>query len=133
MKEIHESARGTALVYLNSTPTAPGDARRFVVGVLDDHPAVESAKLVISELVTNAIRHGGGDAGCITVSVDQHAGPSGDHVRIEVSQPNHVGFDFEERDAGHMDPTGRGLMIVDAVAEDWGFDRSNGSVWVLLA
>jgi anti-sigma regulatory factor (Ser/Thr protein kinase) len=133
MNETHESTRRTSLVYLNPTPTAPGDARRFIEDILDLHPAVESAKLIISELVTNAVLHGGRDAGRITVTVDKIAGTSGDSIRLEVSQPHHAGFEFDDQDAGHMDSSGRGLMIVEAVAEEWGFDRANGSVWAIIA
>lgn len=121
------------MVYLSPTPTAPGDARRFIEDLLDPHPAMESAKLIISELVTNAVLHGGRDAGQITVSVDKHAGASGHSIRLEVSQPHHVGFEFEDQDPGHLDSTGRGLMIVEAVADQWGFDRDTGSVWAIIA
>lgn len=132
MNETHESTRPTSLVYLNPTPTAPADARRFIEELLEGHPALESAKLIISELVTNAVLHGGRDAGRVMVSVDTQVGPEGALLRLEVSQPHHVGFDFEDQDPGHMDSTGRGLMIVDAVADEWGFDRSSGSVWAIV-
>ncbi len=131
MHETENTTRRTVAVHLNPTPAAPGDARRFIVDVLDRHPAVESAKLIVSELVTNAVLHGGRDAGHITVSVSEDG--DGGSVRLEVSQPAHPGFDFEDNAPGHMESTGRGLMIVEAVADQWGFDRSTGSVWAVLA
>ena len=131
MNEIDESTVSMAQVHLNPAPTAPGDARRFVADVLDGHEAAEQAKLIISELVTNAVRHGGRDAGRVTVSVGCDADQ--DRVRLEVSQAKHPGFRYLEEEKGHLGPTGRGLMIVDAIAAEWGIDADTGSVWVVLA
>lgn len=131
MNETEDTTLRTVAVILNPTPTAPADARRFIVDVLDQHPAVESAKLIISELVTNAVLHGGRDAGQVTVSVSEDRNDGS--VRLDVSQPEHPGFDFEDNAPGHMESTGRGLMIVEALADDWGFDNTTGSVWVVLS
>ena len=131
MNELDDSTATKAEVHLNPTPNAPGDARRFIADVLDDHEAVEAAKLVISELVTNAVRHGGRDAGQVTVAVGRDTTQDG--IRLEVSQSMHPGFRYLDQEPGHLGPTGRGLMIVDAVATEWGIDSDTGSVWVLLA
>lgn len=130
MNDIEDSTASVSEVHLKPTQNAPGDARRFVSDVLDGHAAVESAKLIISELVTNAVLHGGHDAGRVTVVVghdEKH-----DRVRLEVSQSKHPGFQYLDQEPGHLGPTGRGLMIVDAVATEWGIDRETGSVWVVL-
>jgi anti-sigma regulatory factor (Ser/Thr protein kinase) len=129
MNEIDDSTASVTEVHLNPTQNAPGDARRFVADVLDGHPVVESAKLVISELVTNAVLHGGRDAGRVTVIVGQEH----DGVRLEVRQAKHPGFLPLDQEPGHLDPTGRGLMIVDALATEWGVDTNTGSVWVVLS
>lgn len=131
MNEIDDSTTAVSEVHLKPTPNAPSDARRFVADVLDGHAAVEPAKLIISELVTNAVLHGGRDAGRVTVTLrkdDEH-----DRVRLEVSQSKHPGFQYLDREPGHLGPTGRGLMIVDAIATEWGIDDETGSVWVVLA
>lgn len=129
MNEIDDSTASQTEVHLNPTQNAPGDARRFVADVLDGHHAVESAKLVISELVTNAVLHGGRDAGRVTVIV----GRERDRIRLQVSQAKHPGFLPLDQKPGHLDPTGRGLMIVDAIASEWGVDTDTGSVWVVLS
>lgn len=131
MNEIDDSTTSVAEVHLNPTSSAPADARRFVSDVLDGHAAVESAKLVISELVTNAVLHGGQDAGRVTVIVERD--PEDDRVKLEVSQSKHSGFLYLDQEPGHLGPTGRGLMIVDALATEWGVDGDTGSVWVVLA
>jgi anti-sigma regulatory factor (Ser/Thr protein kinase) len=129
MNEIDDSTASLSEVHLNPTPSAPGDARRFIADVLENHASVEAAKLIISELVTNAVLHGGRDAGHVTVAVGRE---HDQRVRLEVSQSDHRGFQFLDQEPGHLGPTGRGLMIVDAVASEWGVDRDTGSVWVVL-
>ena len=130
MNEIDDSTASVSEVHLNPTQSAPGDARRFVADVLDGHSTVEPAKLVISELVTNAVLHGGRDAGRVTVVVQlDHVH---DRVRLEVSQSKHHGFQYLDQEPGHLGPTGRGLMIVDAIASEWGVDDATGSVWAVL-
>ncbi len=131
MNEIDESSTSLSEVHFDPTPKAPGDARRFVAGVLAGHAAVESAKLIVSELVTNAVIHGGRNAGRVAVAVGLDA--KRDRITLEVSQPKHAGFRYSDRNPGHLEPTGRGLMIVDSIATDWGIDDTNGSVWVILA
>jgi anti-sigma regulatory factor (Ser/Thr protein kinase) len=131
MNEIDDSTTSVAEVHLNPTPTAPGDARRFVTDVLDGHASIEPAKLIVSELVTNAVLHGGRDAGRVTVVVQRDIGHG--RVRLEVSQSKHHGFLYPDQEPGHLGPTGRGLMIVDAIASDWGIDDDTGTVWVVLA
>lgn len=73
----------------------------------------EDAALVMSELLTNAILHGGGCTGV-------HVGPVADGLRIEVHDrsrvPPMLGQPFE----GSL--TGRGLRLVAAVSARWGAD-----------
>jgi anti-sigma regulatory factor (Ser/Thr protein kinase) len=108
--------------------TAPAAARAFVLAVLQSQDAVlvETAVLVVSELATNAIRHGG-TAFSVTVSSLAHG------VRIAVSDGHReppVPRTFSE-----ADPGGRGLHIVDALCRDWGTTRRYDGkvVWAELA
>ena len=110
-----------------ATESAPADARRFVDDVLSSSPHRESAKLVASELVTNAVRHGGMDAGSIDVAIVMIEG-----VRIEVSQAAHSGFVHSIRQPDLDEATGRGLMIVAAVSSEWGIEESSGKVWAVF-
>lgn len=131
MNDLDGKTSRTVVVYLTPTPKAPSEARHFVGDVLGQHPNVESAKLVASELVTNAVRHGGRDAGDIIVSIQPLSRDEASGVRLEVSQVDHPGFSYVKEASGHTSATGRGLMIVDAVATDWGV-KDDGTVWAVL-
>lgn len=94
----------------------------------------DDAELVISELVTNAFQHGTGD----TVRV--WLGRTATHVRIEVGSGGEVsmGGDGGERGPGvrqarPMDEGGRGLCLVEALADCWGVGARDGRVWCALA
>lgn len=114
---------------LPSGRTAPGEARRFAAETLDGWGLGELsdvAILLVSELVTNAVLHGGDDgelviearAGCLRCSVHDSGG----------GQPR-------RRHAGPHDLSGRGLAIVETLAPRWGVDPRPGSgkiVWFEL-
>ncbi len=130
MNDLDDETSRTVVAHINPTAMAPREARHFISDVLSRHPSVETAKLVASELVTNAVRHGGQDAGDITVSV-RPPSASNRRVKLTVSQVDHPGFSYDLQSSGHTSATGRGLMIVDAVASEWGVEE-DGSVWAVL-
>lgn len=116
---------------LPAYPASAGAARRFVGNALDsygfhDGTVTETALLLTSELVTNALLY---TAGTIGVAV----GLAGDCVRVSVGDRSPV---LPRRRAVGPDATsGRGLRLVDALAEDWGVDHVLGdgkAVWFLL-
>jgi len=85
--------------------------------------------LLVSELVTNAVRHGGTEASNeIVVRV-----ALGGCVRVEVvdSGPTFVASPRSEYDSA---PSGWGLYLLDSVAREWGIDPDvNGKkVWFEL-
>lgn len=100
--------------------TAPASARRLVrclTNTIDPEP-LESLELLVTELVTNAVRHAGlGDHGWI--SVELVAGPA--VVHVEVCDP---GRGFDERSstavAGEARGSGWGLFLVDQLSTQWG-------------
>jgi anti-sigma regulatory factor (Ser/Thr protein kinase) len=110
---------------------APAHARAWVSartpGLARD--TTEDALLIVSELVTNAVRHGDGD---IVVGLDVRA----DRVRIEVrdDSPELPVIPTEHPPTDR--PAGRGLLIVAATASDWGVERARGAqgktVWAEL-
>ncbi|GGU56030.1 hypothetical protein GCM10010211_21080 [Streptomyces albospinus] len=71
----------------------------------------EDARLVVSELVTNAIRHG---SGAVKLRVEYRCR----QVRIEVTDGSDTAP--ERRRAGADDVGGRGLSLVAALARRWG-------------
>jgi anti-sigma regulatory factor (Ser/Thr protein kinase) len=127
MKSGPEDSEDRRAFTCAATESAPADARRFVHDVLGDSPHLESAKLVASELVTNAVRHGGMDAGAIDVEIEMIDG-----VRLAVSQARHTGFVHSIRRPDLDEATGRGLMIVAAVSSEWGIEESTGKVWAVF-
>jgi anti-sigma regulatory factor (Ser/Thr protein kinase) len=119
---------GVSTVFPAVAPSASG-ARRFVAsalrraGVAPDQIAL--ATLLSSELVTNAYVHASSDTR-VTVHAD------GQVVRIEV-------FDLGAGGVELLSPSpeetfGRGLQIVDALADRWGHDSGpeGNRVWFEL-
>ena len=117
-------------VELVGRPASVREARVFTAGVLADDgveaSVIELAVLLVSELVANAVVHARGAVG-LTVHTDAH------WVRIEVE------------DSGHRRPVlrsgtpdevgGRGLVVVDKFATDWGTEQraTHKVVWFEIA
>ena len=101
-------------------------ARDWASGL--DEDAIFALELVVSELVTNAIRHG---AGPITLILS--GAPDGIRVGVDdrgAGRPT-------PRVASVRAPGGRGLRLVDRLSSDWGVDaHSEGegkTVWAVVA
>jgi GAF domain-containing protein/anti-sigma regulatory factor (Ser/Thr protein kinase) len=109
---------------LPNDATAAGVARRHLEHALVQLPpeTVETARLLTSELVTNAIAHG---SGLVSMSADY----DGQRVRVEVRDES--ARRPEARDASLLSDGGRGLHIVDALATEWGATPTGRgkSVW----
>jgi two-component sensor histidine kinase len=114
--------------YLHCDTATPSAARQFVAhrlhGELPDGAdwAIETAVLVASELVTNAVR-----AGCRRLGVRVAVNRSGVRVAIE----DDAGGVPRPRVAGVEDVRGRGLTIVDALSRGWGTEptAAGKSIW----
>jgi anti-sigma regulatory factor (Ser/Thr protein kinase) len=112
---------------------APATARdaveELMAGRGDDFARTDTA-LLVSELVTNSVRHGGaGDLDTIRLFVTLY--PS--TIRVEVSDPR-AGFDPPPASLDPDREAGRGLGIVDAVASRWGVRAAwPGRVWFEVA
>jgi anti-sigma regulatory factor (Ser/Thr protein kinase) len=112
---------------------APGAARDVVVECLERRvvaSAVESAKLLVSELVTNSLRHSAGAEDEVLVSVEL----MDDCFRVGVQDS---GSDAviapQPADLGTGD--GFGLNLVAMLSERWGVERLAGGgtqVWAQL-
>ena len=88
--------------------------------------ASETLRLLVSEVVTNAVRHGGSGT-----PVEVHASWNSE-VRIEVSDRG-GGFTPTPRIGALDEPGGFGLFLVGRLADRWGVDTDNGTtVWFVL-
>lgn len=87
------------------------------------------ALIVVSELVTNAIRHGGARVPAAEVAV--HAALRDTVLRLEVTDP---GPGFEPGGHGPRPDGGYGLHVLDRLATRWGVTGGDPvTVWVELA
>ncbi|MFI6148287.1 ATP-binding protein [Streptomyces sp. NPDC051109] len=109
-------------------PAEVGRARRWArsrlagSGIGDDEPLAETLILLISELVTNAVVH----TGCPAVLRMLLGGPG---VRVEVADASARGP--ARRQAAGDDTGGRGLELVDGLADRWGWQREGAGkrIW----
>jgi len=130
----------SALPPLAALPTAPGCARGHVRAVAHEWglpDLADTAELVASELVTNAVqaserlRHRTGPAIVPVIRVWL--------VSDQISMVIRVWDGNDEmpvrRDADPDDIGGRGLMIIDGLAKDWGaYRKADGKVvWVMVS
>ena len=111
------SATHDVVVALPAQPAAAGAARRLLVREGLDPDLDHTVTLLVSELVTNSIRHAGvEDADRIVLAARLHD----DWARVEVRDPG-PGFDPDVR---HNTP-GFGLRMLDMLAARWGVDRDD--------
>ena len=114
------SARPALELVLPAVAQSASAARSAVRDLLEPYELdTHSAELLVSELVGNAVRHAGGADVVLRGSVD------GGRVRIEVQDgsprlPGPAGAPSWEQEDG------RGLQLVEAVAERWGTEPVPG-------
>lgn len=115
-------------------------ARLFVRAFLAGHPLADDAELIVAEFAANAIRYSlagegaeiqvtvSAPPGLIRVEVTDHAPARSAPRRRRRSRVPRVGR------PGEQDETGRGLMLVDAIADRWGHDGVAGhrTAWAEL-
>ena len=131
---MHEEVRTSAVVLLPYTPASVAVARRDLVSELAaagiHEQAVGDAALVVSELLSNAIRHAAPLTGAqvrVTWSLDHDA------LRIAVSDAGDGPLPQVTEPAPGA-PGGRGLGIVESLSDRWGVLREDGmtTVWAQL-
>ena len=108
--------------------SASKKARRFVADVLRhiDPDDLEVVTLMVSELVTNCIRHA---RSAFRVDVRR----TGGRIRVEVTDEG--GGRPEMQNPGPSSPSGRGLRLVDSLSHGWGVidhGASGKTVWFTL-
>jgi anti-sigma regulatory factor (Ser/Thr protein kinase) len=115
----HDHDSGSELsVRFARGPTAASAARNALAALEErlETSILDDIRLLVSELVTNAIRHADAAAGG-QVGVDVSI--SGPRVHVEVADPG-AGFDPTPRAEEMTKPGGWGLYLVDRIADRWG-------------
>ena len=113
---------------LGSGPEAAAEARRAIAALRADldAPLIETLRLLVTELVTNSVRHTKCDAIELRVAVGSSA------VLTEVADD---GPAFDPDPESMEDPGGGwGLFLVQRLARRWGVSKDNGTkrVWFEL-
>jgi anti-sigma regulatory factor (Ser/Thr protein kinase) len=100
-----------------SVPEARRFARSALAGMPEDF--VDTVALIVSELATNAVLH---TSSAFEVAIDF------DEERVVIDVSDRGPHTAAPRIARPTDPSGRGLQIVAALADDWGV-RGGSSEW----
>lgn len=111
-------------------PAQVAHARRFVQRTLAAHGPAADAALLTSELATNAIQHTAtGQGGTFEIIICQRPAT----VRIAVIDAGSPAIPAPAPH-GHLNDSGRGLALVDALARQWGQqgNRHARAVWFEL-
>jgi anti-sigma regulatory factor (Ser/Thr protein kinase) len=90
---------------------------RQALGVWGVGDRAEEVVLCISELATNAVQHGAFTGSPLRI----RASVAGEFLRVEVEDTSRARPRM--RHPGDEDTHGRGLLLVAALADDWGFDE----------
>ncbi|MEV5775422.1 ATP-binding protein [Streptomyces antimycoticus] len=105
-------------------PRSVGRARRLLRQELTakqiSTDMLATAELLLSELVTNAVRHAHVPPG---QEIEVRYKLSDSHLRVEVADTSDV--QPEQRAADNGDERGRGLLLVDSLATKWGVSPRN--------
>jgi anti-sigma regulatory factor (Ser/Thr protein kinase) len=118
---------------LGSGPDAAAEARRAIASLRADldPPLMETLRLLVTELITNSVRHTDCQGLTLRIAVGKSA------VLTEVADDGPT-FDlepYEDENGRASDPdTGWGLFLVQRLARDWGVKEEGRSkrVWFEL-
>jgi anti-sigma regulatory factor (Ser/Thr protein kinase) len=106
---------------LGTDERTPSDARHALAGLRPElgESRYRVCELLVSELVTNVVRHSAGDRSDATSDMRVRVSP--DRVRIEVRDEG-PGFTPSDPEADVDPGSGWGLFLVDELADEWGIE-----------
>lgn len=117
-------------VRLSPSPQAAAEARRSLEALrpgVDDR-ILDEAILLVSEIVSNSVRHAGLDR---LDAIEVHVRGEGSGVHVDVFDPG-PGFDVDQL-RGPQPDGGWGLWLLDRLSVDWGVERGDMThVWFEL-
>jgi anti-sigma regulatory factor (Ser/Thr protein kinase) len=118
-------------IELHGGPAAVSEARHAIdeLAVQEELPRVDDLRLLVSELVTNSVLHGGaGPDDSLQIQIER----PGERVRVMVCD-NGGGWAEQVRSPSldsDQTPGGWGLMLVGALADSWGVEAGERTcVW----
>ena len=114
----------TRTLIIERDARAPGRARDAVKDFADGQVAANAA-LLVSELMTNAVKYG---TGPIALRLER---PRPGALRCEVADQG-AGFTPVARSRPRTDVGGWGLYLVEALASSWGVRDGSTHVWFEL-
>jgi anti-sigma regulatory factor (Ser/Thr protein kinase) len=129
---VRPSVRRTMLTVAQAEPERIAEARRQVRELLHDWTSddqIDSAVLLVSEMLTNVLVHTDADA---LLVAEVTGGPGERRMRIEVTDTSD---DLpHKRRPGELASSGRGLVLIGLLADEWGVaPRGEGkSIWFEL-
>ncbi|MFH8578867.1 SpoIIE family protein phosphatase [Streptomyces zaomyceticus] len=129
---LPEAPRRTLMTIAQAEPERIAEAREQVRQLLhdwDDEEQLDSAVLMVSEMVTNVLVHTDGDA---LLVAEVACGEKTRRLRVEVSDASDELP--HKRHPGEMASSGRGLVLMEMLADAWGVDpRGEGkAIWFEL-
>ncbi|WP_432114506.1 ATP-binding SpoIIE family protein phosphatase [Streptomyces sp. S1] len=129
---VRESPRRTLMTIAQAEPERIAEAREQVRQLLhdwSDGDQLDSAVLMVSEMLTNVLVHTDGDALLVAEVV---CGERSRRLRVEVSDTSDELP--HRRQPGEMASSGRGLVLMEMLAHAWGVDpRGEGkAIWFEL-
>ncbi len=109
-------------------PAAAAAARGALVALGEwvDRDLLNDVRLLVSELITNSVRHSEVDGRKVVgldIAISDHT------LHVDVTDPG-SGFEPKPRDPSRTKPGGWGLYLVDTIADRWGVLREGATrVW----
>ncbi|WP_436761290.1 ATP-binding protein [Streptosporangium sp. V21-05] len=131
-----QTPRKLGEIFVRRKPESVSQAREMVRDLLGaNHPAYEQARLVVSEITTNAVEHSeSGPVGDLVMVVLKVVN---DFVYVEVTDPGSASRKPHLQECSPLyAESGRGLFIVDEIsAGNWGvrdFGPGGRTVWCAI-
>ncbi|WP_392750253.1 ATP-binding protein [Streptomyces sp. LN590] len=117
--------RRFAHLYLPACKRSVGQARRALAALVPAGDVADNGKLLVSEVVANAVEHTGSDQ--VRVLFD-HDDASGELVCAVRDSSTHtpVATGAADMDSEH----GRGLHLIDTLADAWGYLPDSHGKWI---
>ena len=111
--------------------TAPAQGRWHVRGVTSNDRETVDAELVVTELINNAWKHGAGD---LPITLRVEVRDDALHLEVCGESASDPMLNMRATTDEGSEPSGRGLMMIDGLADSWGYEcnGSNLCVWADL-